>query len=99
MSKPDAYFYSDRLKEQCEAISDARADWLEHAAIRIAERFKAELKADGELVEHDLQEEDITIMAAEAGVSVDKFLFDLAYKQADESGLSEKLSWDQQHAY
>ena len=94
MSEPDAYYSADKLQADIERISSARADWLEHAAIRIAERFKAELKADGELVEHDLQEADITIMAAEAGVSVDKFLFDLAYQQADESGLSEKLSWD-----
>ena len=94
MSEPDAYYSADKLQDEIEQISSARADWLEGAAIRIVERFKAELKADGELVEHDLQEEDITIMAAEAGVSVDKFLFDLAYQQADESGLSEKLSWD-----
>ena len=94
MNSPDAYFHSDRLKEQCDAISDARTDWLEGAAAHIVEQFKEELKAEGELAEHDLQEAEIILMAAEAGVSFDKFLFDLAWKQADESGLSEKLSWD-----
>ena len=93
MNNPDPYYGVDKLQDDIERISSARADWLEVAAAHIVEQFKAELKDEGELVEHNLQEAEIILMAAEAGVSFDKFLFDLAWQQADESGLSEKLSW------
>ena len=93
MNEPDAYWAVDALQEACEAVSDARADWLETTTLQILTRWNAELKEDDHIADIGYDGADITLLAIEAQVPFDKKLFDLAWKFADESGLYEKLSW------
>ena len=94
MSEPDAYYHVDKLREQCEAISDARADWQEQATINLLRRWKAELEREGSIEdlghwEHD----DIIQEAVNRQIPYDKCLFDLAWDHLDQSNLYEELKW------
>ena len=96
MNEPDAYFFVDKLRADCEKHSEAYGDWLEEATIRIMERWEKELRDLGEIADLGGWEHDDIIAFAvthSGGVPYQKALFDLAWKHADESGLYEKLSW------
>jgi len=93
MSK-DAYYHVDKLREQCEAISDARADWQEQATINLLRRWTAELEREGSIEdlgywEHD----DIIAYCVDRSLPYDKGLFDLAYKFVEDSDLHGEISW------
>jgi hypothetical protein len=91
---PDAYFHVDELKQQCEAISDSRAEWLENAAIKIQAKYKDQLRLNDHIPDYDYDHLDIMALCTSKDIQLpyDKVIYDLAYKQAEKD--LDRVEWD-----
>jgi len=94
MNDKDAFYHVDKVREQCEAISDARADWQEQATINLLRRWTAELEREGSIADLGYwQHDDIIQEAVNRQIPYDKCLWDLCYRHIEDSDLHGEISW------
>ena len=88
------YEYADMAHDRADREAEARTDWEEAEAPRLADRWRTELKKDGRIDDLDIEYHEVMAIALESQIPFDMVLVRLADKYLVENDCWSKLQWN-----